>query len=162
MNKPAKGHRLRGTLADLLQDNKKTDIKIGTGVFDSSMAQKYPHKILLVEDNKVNQMVVRKMLSKLGYTADLAENGKQAVEAALKGSYDLILMDIQMPIMDGLEATRALREQLKDKPRPIIAGLSAHAMKESRDIAIESGMDEYITKPVRMEGLVSVLRGKTD
>ncbi|MBN2685573.1 MAG: response regulator [Pontiellaceae bacterium] len=162
MNKPAKGSRLRGTLADLLQENKKPEKKGGKGLYSATMAEEYPHKILLVEDNKVNQMVVRKMLAKLGYTADLAENGKQAVEAALQGSYDLILMDIQMPIMDGLEATRALREQLPAESRPIIAGLSAHAMKESRDTAIESGMDKYITKPVRMEGLVSVLRGKTD
>ncbi len=160
MNKPAKGARLRSTLADLLQQNKEKDKKDGNSLLNANMAEEYPHKILLVEDNKANQMVVRKMLAKLGYTADLAENGKEAVDAALKGSYDLILMDIQMPIMDGLEATRILRERFAGGPRPIIAGLSAHAMKENHDIAIQSGMDKYITKPVRMEGLVSVLREK--
>ncbi len=160
MNKPAKGARLRNTLADLLKQNKENEKKDGNSQFSATMAEEYPHKILLVEDNKVNQMVVRKMLAKLGYTADLAENGKEAVEAALKGSYDLILMDIQMPIMDGLEATRILRERFGEGPRPIIAGLSAHAMKENREIAIQTGMDKYITKPVRMEGLVSVLREK--
>ncbi|MBN2703779.1 MAG: response regulator [Pontiellaceae bacterium] len=162
MNKPAKGARLRSTLANMLQQSKKTEKKVGESVFSVTMAEEYPHNILLVEDNKVNQMVVRKMLAKLGYTADLAENGEEAVEAALNGSYDLILMDIQMPIMDGLEATRILRERLSEEPRTIIAGLSAHAMKENRDIAIESGMDEYIIKPVRMEGLVSVLRRKPE
>lgn len=160
MNKPAKGARLRRTLADLLQQKKENEKKDGNSLFSATMAEEYPHKILLVEDNKVNQMVVRKMLAKLGYTADLAENGKEAVDAALKGSYDLILMDIQMPIMDGLEATRILRERFGEGPRPIIAGLSAHAMKENREIAIQCGMDKYITKPVRMDGLVSVLREK--
>jgi len=122
------------------------------------LAQRFPLKILLAEDNKVNQKVTFKTLKNMGYDADLAENGQEAVNAALNNRYDLILMDIQMPVMDGLEATGLIQEKLKNKACPIIIGLSAHALQESRDEALHEGMSDYLSKPVKIQELVRALK----
>lgn len=104
-----------------------------------------------MEDDKDNQTLVKKILLKKGYAVDVAENGQEAAEAVKKIHYDLILMDIYMPIMDGFEATKKIR-QWEDRHKlercPIIA-LTAHAIKGYRDQCLENGMDDYITKPVR-------------
>ncbi len=121
------------------------------------MGQLHPHRILLVEDNRVNQMVALKMLEKMGYSADLAINGKDAVAAALQTPYDIILMDIQMPIMDGLEATRQIRAKLPPDRQPRIIGLSAHALQEHRNEAMRIGMDDYLTKPLKLQTLAQSL-----
>ena len=98
------------------------------------------------------------MLDKLVYKADLAADGQQAVEAVRAKTYDLILMDIQMPIMDGLSATHKIRELGDNREKPFIIGLSAHALKESRDEAIASGMNAYLTKPLKMPDLIDALK----
>ncbi|MDZ8118528.1 ATP-binding protein [Pontiella agarivorans] len=112
-------------------------------------------RILLVEDNRVNREVIRRILKKLGYDADLAANGEEAVQAAQNQAYDLILMDVQMPVMDGLEATRIIKREheKKNSCKPLIVGLSAHALKEHHEQAAEAGMDDYLTKPVRIRDL---------
>ena len=120
-----------------------------------------PHvKILLVEDNVVNQKVAARMLEMGGYTFDVASNGKEAVEAVRRASYDLVLMDCQMPVMDGYEATDEIRNHESaggGRHTPIVA-MTAHALKEDRDRCIEAGMDDYISKPVQTATLHAILK----
>jgi two-component system, sensor histidine kinase and response regulator len=113
-------------------------------------------RILLAEDNLVNQRVALKMLERLGYQVDVAADGAEAVEAATRSGYAAILMDIQMPEMDGYEATREIRRREGDAHTPIIA-MTAHAMQSDREKALEAGMDEHITKPVKADVLREVL-----
>lgn len=112
-------------------------------------------RILFVEDKKVNQMVVKLMLESLGHSVTLATNGQEAVDMFLPGLFDAVLMDIQMPIMDGITATQIIKEQYQHIP-PII-GLSANAFQGDREKYIKQGMDEYLTKPVRESDLKEVL-----
>jgi signal transduction histidine kinase/CheY-like chemotaxis protein/streptogramin lyase len=108
-------------------------------------------RILLAEDNKVNQRVMQSMLARMGYTADLANDGAEAIEAATRQTYDLILMDIQMPNVDGLDATRAIRGRLPRKLQPRIFAVTAHATADDRNECLSAGMDGYLTKPVNRE-----------
>ena len=111
--------------------------------------------ILLVEDNLINRKVALKLLEKLGYHADTADNGFEGVDAAMNRSYDLILMDIQMPEMDGYEATRAIRriESAATRPDVPIIAMTAHAMKGDREKCLNAGMDDYLAKPIQLREL---------
>jgi CheY-like chemotaxis protein/HPt (histidine-containing phosphotransfer) domain-containing protein len=115
--------------------------------------------VLVAEDNEVNQKVAVKILEKLGYRVELAENGKEALAACARRRYDAVLMDGQMPGMDGYEATRRIRErETRGGPRLPIIAMTASAMKGDREKCLESGMDDYVTKPVTPENLEAVLR----
>jgi PAS domain S-box-containing protein len=122
-----------------------------------NMSEARPLRILLAEDNFVNQKVALKILGRLGYTPDVVNNGKEAVEAIQKKAYDLILMDVQMPEMDGIEATRKICELLGDK-RPQIIALTAHAMSEQLLECTAAGMDGYLTKPIRLDAFKAQIR----
>ncbi|MCC9076684.1 response regulator [Litorilinea aerophila] len=126
--------------------------------FPASRAGEQAPLILLAEDNLVNQKVARRMLERLGYRVHLAANGKEAVQAALHLACDLILMDCQMPEMDGFEATRAIRaaEHGRRKPIPIVA-MTANAMESDRQACLAAGMDDFLAKPVRLEDLKALL-----
>lgn len=117
-------------------------------------------RVLLAEDNRVNQRLATHILERFGHRVELARTGEEAVEAAERDRFDVILMDIQMPGMDGLEATRRIRafEQQKGRYTPIVA-MTAHAMVGDRDRFIEAGMDEYVSKPISRDRLREVLRG---
>ncbi|MBR9882684.1 MAG: response regulator [Oceanospirillales bacterium] len=106
--------------------------------------------ILVAEDNKVNQAVIKGLLSRSGHRVSIAENGRQAVDMASEGGYDLILMDVQMPEMDGLEATRLLRADDRTLALPII-GLTANAMASDRIECLEAGMNDFLSKPVDID-----------
>ena len=113
--------------------------------------------VLLVEDNPVNQTVASRMLAKLGYRSDVAGNGREALAALDRVTYDLILMDCQMPVMDGFAATAAVREHPNGGDVPIVA-MTANAMRGDRDRCLERGMDDYLPKPVKLRDLQAVLR----
>jgi len=119
--------------------------------------------VLLTEDNTINRTLVVRLLSKRGHSVVVALNGKQAVSAHEKQAFDLVLMDIQMPEMDGFEATAAIRQKEKamGKHIPIIA-LTAHAMKGDRERCLAGGMDGYVSKPVQAEELIQAVEGQDD
>jgi PAS domain S-box-containing protein len=111
--------------------------------------------ILLAEDNLINQKVAIRMLERLGYKAEIAANGQEAMEALKNHPYDVVLMDVQMPEMDGLEATRRIRST--PGRQPYIIAMTAHAMKGDREICLGAGMNDYVSKPVRMEELKAAI-----
>jgi CheY-like chemotaxis protein len=113
-------------------------------------------RVLLVEDNPVNRRVGVKMLERLGLAADVAENGRAALEALGRQHYDVVLMDCQMPELDGFEATRSIRARGAPRRIPIIA-LTADAMPGDRDKCLAAGMDDYLAKPIKREGLRAAL-----
>jgi CheY-like chemotaxis protein len=115
-------------------------------------------KILLAEDNLINQKLAARLLEKQGWQVTIANNGKEAVELSEKGEFDMILMDIQMPEMDGLEATEEIRkrEEVTGKHIPIIA-LTAHAFEEDKKKCLETGMNAYTTKPIRVRELFAII-----
>ena len=114
-------------------------------------------RILLVEDNLDNQKLASRMLEKLGCEIDVAENGKEAVEEAEKFTYDLILMDCQMPAMDGFEATARIRHREGDQRHVPIVALTANAMEEDRNHCLSVGMDDFLTKPIKRAKLAQCI-----
>ena len=124
---------------------------------DPGMAARHPLRILLAEDNVVNQKLALRLLSQMGYRADVAANGLEVLQAVKRQPYDVILMDVQMPEMDGLEATRRLCAGIATPERPHIIAMTANAMQGDREICLEAGMDDYLSKPIRVEELVHAL-----
>jgi signal transduction histidine kinase/DNA-binding response OmpR family regulator len=124
---------------------------------DAAMAARHPLRILLAEDNVVNQKLALRILQQMGYRADLASNGIEAVESVERQTYDVILMDVQMPEMDGLEASRRITAKWSAGERPRIVAMTANAMQGDREMCIAAGMDDYLTKPIRVETLVEAL-----
>ena len=126
---------------------------------DTSLGEKLSLRILLTEDNAVNQKVALRILERMGFQADIAANGLEALEAVRRQPYDVVLMDVQMPEMDGLEATRKIRHlaSLKDLPSVRIIAMTANATEEDRRACFEAGMDDYIAKPIRVEELADAL-----
>jgi CheY-like chemotaxis protein len=116
-----------------------------------------PLQILVADDNRINQMVAVRLLRRLGYRADVVADGLEVLAELEQRSYDVIFMDVQMPEMDGLEATRLIRESHPHGARPYIVAMTAAALQGDREKCLESGMDGYISKPVRGEELAQVL-----
>jgi CheY-like chemotaxis protein len=122
------------------------------------MAARHPLRILLAEDNVVNQKLALRLLQQMGYQADVAHNGAEAVDAVGQRTYDVVLMDVQMPEMDGLEATRRIVARWPDAAaRPRIVAMTANAMQGDREACLAAGMDDYVTKPIRVDLLVDAL-----
>jgi signal transduction histidine kinase/ActR/RegA family two-component response regulator/HAMP domain-containing protein len=124
---------------------------------DPQHAARHPLRILLVEDNVVNQKLAIRLLSRMGYQPDIASNGIEAIEAIDRQRYDLVLMDVQMPDMDGIEATENIVERIPANERPWIVAMTANAMDGDRERCIEAGMNDYISKPIRVEELVEAV-----
>ncbi len=122
----------------------------------ADLAARHPLRILLAEDNAVNQKVALKILERLGYRADVASNGLEALQAVERQPYDVVLMDVQMPEMDGIEATTRIRNGLGER-RPWIIALTANALQGDRERYLGVGMDDYISKPIRVDDLVKAL-----
>jgi CheY-like chemotaxis protein len=117
----------------------------------------HPIRVLVAEDNAVNQKVAVRMLEKFGLRADVAADGREAVDLFALCPYDLVLMDCQMPEMDGYEATREIRNHESQDRHSVIIAMTAEAMTGARDHCLDAGMDDYIAKPVRMEDLAAIL-----
>lgn len=124
-------------------------------ILSADFAKKYPLKILIAEDNPVNLILAKRTLNKLGYEPATAADGVFALEALSANDFDVILMDIQMPHMDGLEATKTIRKL--QKKQPVIIAMTANAMAEDKEICLKAGMDDYLSKPVKLETLVEAL-----
>jgi PAS domain S-box-containing protein len=125
---------------------------------EEGSTERAPLRILVAEDNAVNQRLALLLLEKLGYSADVARNGVEAVEAVRSQSYDVVLMDVEMPDMDGLEATRRIHGQRHSGRPPRIIAVTANAMQGDRDECLAAGMDDYLPKPIRLEELDAALR----
>ena len=124
---------------------------------DAGMAERHPLRILLAEDNVVNQKLALRLLQQMGYRADLASNGIEAIESIERQTYDVVLMDVQMPEMDGLEASRRITAKWQPHERPRIVAMTANAMQGDREECLAAGMDDYVTKPIRVDALVEAL-----
>jgi CheY-like chemotaxis protein len=161
ITKPVKQRQLLETMMQVLgRDAPAHATGNGRGVRVAQIAD-MPRSawILLVEDNPTNQLVATKILERLGYRAEIASNGEEAIDALARVDYDLVLMDLQMPGMGGLEASRIIRDAGSKVVRhdvPIVA-MTANAMQGDRESCIEAGMDDYISKPVKPNELRSVL-----
>ncbi|HEX5689949.1 MAG TPA: response regulator, partial [Roseiflexaceae bacterium] len=159
LNKPLKPSQLFDALAglftgDLAQTAKPVAQKTQ---IDAQLAERLPLRILLAEDNAVNQKLALRLLSQMGYRADLAGNGLEVLDALQRQSYDVVLMDVQMPELDGLDATRQIVARWRSDERPRIIAMTANAMQGDREQCLEAGMDDYISKPIRVEELVGAL-----
>jgi len=156
--KPLRQSSLFDTLMTLLaHDNKPRPAALPKPTLDKDMATRHPLRILLAEDNVVNQKLAMRLLSQMGYRADLAANGIEAIEAIERQIYDVVLMDVQMPEMDGLEASRRVTAKWPSTQRPRIVAMTANAMQGDREECLAAGMDDYVTKPIRVDALVQAL-----
>ena len=156
--KPVKPSSLHDTLATVLSGQAASVAvrSVGTGV-DRDLGARHPLRILLAEDNPVNQKLALRLLERMGYRADLATNGLEAIAAIEGALYDVVLMDVQMPELDGLEATRRIRHRWPGTAGPRIVAMTANAMEGDRESCIAAGMDDYISKPIRPELLNAAL-----
>jgi PAS domain S-box-containing protein len=158
LTKPVKASQLYEVVVSILAEGPRERGDAATpSQFDSSMGQRRPLRILLAEDNAVNQKLALRLLERLGYRADVVGNGLEVIESLQRQSYDVVLMDVQMPEMDGLEATRAICQERPRQVRPRIIAMTANAMQEDREACLAAGMDDYVSKPIRVEELVGAL-----
>jgi len=155
LNKPVKSSQLFNCLTNLLGHPKP---KPQTESLEpkETLAKNFPLTILLVEDNLTNQKVALLTLKRMGYLADVANNGVEALECVKQKTYDVVLMDVQMPEMDGMEATRRIRAYFPSQ-KPYIIAMTAHAMQGYREKCLANGMNDYVTKPIRPEELAAAL-----
>ncbi|MEM7535806.1 MAG: AAA family ATPase [Chloroflexota bacterium] len=144
-------------LAKKARDKLKPNTK-KSPLFDAEMAKRKPLRILLAEDNVINQKVALGVLKKCGYRADIAANGLEAIDALRRQPYDVILMDIHMPEMDGLTATKQIRQQWRPQEQPKIIALTADAMEQQKEAYLGAGMDDFVTKPIRVTALMNALQ----
>ena len=159
--KPVRQSQLFDTLVSLLAQRHEARAPerrtAAAPKIDGELAARHPLRILLAEDNVVNQKLALRILQQMGYRADLASNGLEAVESVGRQTYDVVLMDVQMPEMDGLEASRRITTKWQPGERPRIVAMTANAMAGDREMCLAAGMDDYITKPIRVDQLVEAL-----
>jgi CheY-like chemotaxis protein len=157
LRKPLKPAAMLETLRAAMRGEPLNVPEAGRAVLDGAMGARLPLDILLAEDHPVNQQVTRLMLSRLGYDLHIVSTGKDAVEAVQLRPYDLILMDVQMPEMDGLEASRCIRRLGNRIHQPRISAITTNALQSDREACSAAGMDDFLSKPVRPEDLKAVL-----
>ncbi|HEY8929978.1 MAG TPA: response regulator, partial [Mucilaginibacter sp.] len=154
--KPIKEHQLCTIIkTELLQNEPEAAEKVSVSLLSEEFAKKFPMSILIAEDNLINQKLITKVVNKLGYTPLVVNNGNQVIDTLNRENFDIILMDVQMPELDGLETTRAIRKS--NVKQPYIIAMTASAMAEDKAAAIEAGMNHFISKPISIQELVQVL-----
>jgi CheY-like chemotaxis protein len=158
LTKPVKLHHLCSSILLALNNTEQMTVQVEKNkpLLSYDFAEKNPLKILVAEDNLVNQKLILRILNKLGYEPELVENGMEVLEKIKLKTFDVILMDIQMPEMDGLEATSAVRKLLVKQP--FIIAMTANAMSEDKEICFNAGMDDYLAKPMKLQELIDVLK----
>ena len=159
LTKPTKQHNLYTQVIKALRDQVSSqqpqqDAKQNQKLL-SDFNKRYPLRVLIVEDNPVNQKLTERIFTKMGYSPVIAAHGIEALEALDKAYYDLVMMDVQMPEMDGLEATRIIRQ--RKEQQPIIIAMTANAMDSDRENCLEAGMDDYLSKPIKLDQMVNVI-----
>jgi signal transduction histidine kinase/CheY-like chemotaxis protein/HPt (histidine-containing phosphotransfer) domain-containing protein len=160
VNKPVKASQLYDVLVGLFASTptlEGSQTVESPSQFDSRMGQRLPLRILVAEDNAINQQVALSLLERLGYRADVAANGSEVLLSLERQPYDVVFMDVHMPEMDGLEATRRIRRDLPAEAQPRIIAMTASALREDREICLAAGMEDYISKPVQVSELVAAL-----
>jgi PAS domain S-box-containing protein len=157
LHKPIKPSQLFDALVSVVADQPvHVAARAARSELDPEMARRHPLRILLAEDNVVNQKVALRLLAQMGYRADVAANGLEAIEAVERQTYDVVLMDVQMPELDGFEASREINRRWP-AARPRIVAMTANAMQGDRELCVAAGMDDYVAKPIRVEELVAAL-----
>lgn len=157
LTKPIRPSQLFDVLMGVFGEGTEHDVSPVEAV-DVELARDLPLRILIAEDNSVNQKLAVSLLKKIGYRADVAGNGVEALDALERQPYDVVLMDVQMPEMDGLEATRRIHERWPGAERPYVIAATANAMSDEKQACFVAGMDDYLSKPIRMNELVAALR----
>lgn len=158
VSKPVKQSQLFDILLNVLALRKQPDVAPkAQPKLDAKLADRLPLRILVAEDNVINQKLTLRILQKMGYLADVAGNGVEVLDALRRQNYDVVLMDVQMPEMDGLEATRNIVTHWPEHTRPKIIAMTANAMQGDREKCIDAGMDDYISKPILVEEVQRVL-----
>lgn len=150
LSNPVKFSDMYKILVDLFKTlNREINVaELQNPAVELPLAERIPINILIAEDNLINQKLVTHVLSKMGYKIDIAENGIEVIQALKKKDYDLIFMDVQMPEMDGLEATSIIVNNWPRASRPVIIAMTANAMIGDKEKCIEAGMDDYMSKPI--------------
>jgi len=164
LTKPVKASQLFETLMSVFSKQYRgRGVKIAAVevVFDPEMGRRHPLKILLAEDNTNNQQLALRLLQRLGYRADVAANGLEVLDSLRRHAYDVVLMDVQMPAMDGLEATRSINREWPKEQRPRIIAMTASVMIEDRNACEAAGMDDFVAKPIRVPELVRALHSSS-
>jgi PAS domain S-box-containing protein len=158
LTKPIKASQLYEALMSVFREISEELAPVEAGVGDGTLsAGQAPLQILLADDNAVNQKLALALLAKMGYRADVVTNGAEALEALTRRSYDVVLMDVEMPVMDGLEASRRINREWPAGQRPRIIAMTANAMQGDRETCLAAGMDDYLSKPIRREELAAAL-----
>jgi len=160
LHKPIKPSQLYNALISIFAEQAQSVLKqaeVEGTQFDAMLGQRLPLRILLAEDNTVNQKLAVRQLERMGYRADVAANGLEVLQALQRQSYDVILMDVQMPEMDGLEASRAIHEEWPAEQCPRIVAMTANAMQGDREECLAAGMDDYLAKPIQINALQEAL-----
>jgi PAS domain S-box-containing protein len=159
LTKPIKPSDLYNILVNILTDQEPRHVSqpLPQLPLDAQMGQRHPLRILLAEDHVVNQKVALRILERLGYRADVAANGLEVLAALTRKVYDVVLMDVQMPEMDGVAATKAIRTRWPAPQQPRIIAMTANALAGDRERYLDCGMDDYVSKPIRIEELVKTL-----
>jgi signal transduction histidine kinase/CheY-like chemotaxis protein len=160
LNKPIKPSQLFDVLIGIFtgkQIHTRPARETDKPAFDAQMGARLPLRILLAEDNATNQKLALRILARLGYQAEVVVNGLEALETLQRKEYDVVLMDIQMPELDGLETTRRIRRELPENRQPHVIAMTANAMQGDREKSLAAGMDDYVSKPIRVDALVDAL-----
>jgi signal transduction histidine kinase/CheY-like chemotaxis protein len=157
LTKPTKSDQLKEVLARLLGAAPAAPARRGSYIIDTTLAAQRPLRILLAEDNVVNQKVAVRLLERMGYRPDVASNGLEVLDAVQRQHYDVVLMDVQMPEMDGLEASRRIISEFDALKRPRLVALTANALQGDKQVCLEAGMDDYLAKPLDLVHLRDAL-----